>query len=104
MFNSIRHVKCHVLISPQNASQKCPICIAYDASLRKILSRQISADVSVRANPKSRMNDRWRTPTEMKTKMTRLRNDKRLVKERLKRLEAVTTEMIQKDGITVCLL
>lgn len=100
-FQTIRHVKCHVLISPSTPSPKCPICISYNSTLRKLLSRQNNSNAIARTDPNSKMNDRWRTTSELKDKMTKLKIQKRAATERMQRLEMKLSEMIKRDGMEV---
>ena len=80
---------------------KCPLCIRYQATLRVLLSRQKNTVWAVRTDPSSRMNDRWRTTPELKEKVSRLRQLKKLVCVKLQRAEAQLHQLIHTEGVQV---
>ena len=100
-YPTIRHTNCHVVVTTSSKVPKCPPCIRYQATLRVLLSREKETVLAVRTDPSSKMNDRWRTTPELKEKMSRLRQLKKVSCERLRRTEAKLSEVIQSEGVQV---
>lgn len=56
---------------------------------------------SNRCDPSSKMNDRWRSESDILGKMCNLRTLSRAVTEKLQRTERKLSEMIESKGIEV---
>jgi cell division protein FtsB len=71
-------------------------------TLRVLVWRQKKEKPSVRCDPHSKMNDKWRSRDELKKKIEKLTEERQVVNKRVKKLEDKITEMTKDNGVEVC--
>lgn len=98
--NTIRHVNCKVFVL-NKSSRRCRTCGDYRNTLRAITSRRQNTDPEVRVGQHSKMNDRWRTPSEITEKLSRVKRDFKAARMKIKKLTTCLEKAVQRDGMTV---
>ena len=79
-------------------SKCCKTCSAYRNTLRALVSRNKKANHQNRVDHHSKMNDRWRTPSELTEKLNRVRDE---LKRANIKIKALSLEAVGMDGVTV---
>ena len=100
--DTIRHTDCQMLVWNKN-SKRCKSCSLYRNTLRVLSSRnqQANGNAYVRVDPRSKMNDRYRTPSELAEKTSRTKRELKTARSEIRKLSAALESAVQRDGLTV---
>lgn len=101
-YRTIRHANCDVVLAPTCQQHRCQACSQYRSTLNVFYSRERSSSHDIARNdPSSKMNDRWRSHSELKEKISKMRKKNKSTLEQLKHARTTIKESIENVGIEV---